>query len=152
MVFTEWNITLLVMRTRVVPGERTHRMSNKPALSTSRMCAQRTAAARRRQAPMAYGSHHTKLLHPPRAACEPGLCVFRLRALLLRSCFVCLFYFSSLPSPFSISISTSFVSSCLFLVGTMLSPRFRFLRRLVQHMIRTLIRTHADLTFHFILV
>ena len=33
--------------------------------------------------------------------------------------------------PFSISIWISFVSSCLFLVGNMLSPRFRFLLRLV---------------------
>ena len=44
-----------------------------------------------------------------------------------------LFYFSSLHYLFSISIWTSFVSSCLrlFLMGTMLSPRFRFLLRLV---------------------
>ena len=32
------------------------------------------------------------------------------------------------------SIWTSFVSSCLFLAGNMLSPLFRFLLRLVQHM------------------
>ena len=36
-----------------------------------------------------------------------------------------LFFFRSFP--FSISIWTSFVSSSLFLAGTMLSPRFRFL-------------------------
>ena len=41
-----------------------------------------------------------------------------------------LFFFSSFP--FSVSITwTSFVSSCLFLVGSMLSPRFRFLLRIV---------------------
>ena len=41
-------------------------------------------------------------------------------------CFFSSFHF------FSISIWTSFVSSCLFLVGTIiLSPRFRFLLRLV---------------------
>ena len=44
------------------------------------------------------------------------------------------FFFSSFPfSILSISIWISFVSSCLFLAGTMLSPRFRFLLRLVQH-------------------
>ena len=58
-------------------------------------------------------------------------------------------YFSSLPSLFSISIWTSFVSSCLFLVGTMLSPRFRFLLRLVWHITCILVRTCADLTFLF---
>ena len=42
---------------------------------------------------------------------------------------ICCFFFSSFP--FSISIWTSFVLSCLFLVGNMLSPRFRFLLRLV---------------------
>ena len=43
-----------------------------------------------------------------------------------------IFFFSSRPSLFSTSIWTSFVASCLFLVGTrMLSPRFRFLLRLV---------------------
>ena len=35
--------------------------------------------------------------------------------------------------PFSISIWISFVSSCLFLVGNTMSPRFRFLLRFVQH-------------------
>ena len=44
------------------------------------------------------------------------------------------FFFSSFPfSILSISIWIWFVSSCLFLAGTMLSPRFRFLLRLVQH-------------------
>ena len=38
-------------------------------------------------------------------------------------------FFSSFA--FSILIWTSFVSSCLFLAGTMLSPRFRFLLRLL---------------------
>ena len=42
------------------------------------------------------------------------------------------FFFSSLRSLFSISICTSFVSSCHLLVGTMRS-RFRLLLRLVQH-------------------
>ena len=42
------------------------------------------------------------------------------------------FFFLVLFLPiFSISIWTSFVSSCLFLVGTMLSPRFPILLRLV---------------------
>ena len=72
----------------------------------------------------------------------------------LACCFSCvfavyLFEFSSLPSLFAISIWTSFVSSSLFLVGTMLSPRFRFLLRLVYYMICILIRTYADLTSVF---
>ena len=53
-------------------------------------------------------------------------------------------FFSSFP--FSISIWPSFVFILFFLVGTMLSPRFRFLLRLVEHMIYILIRTYADLT------
>ena len=68
---------------------------------------------------------------PPRSL---RACSIRLPlACCLLSCVLAvdLFYFSSLPSLFSISIWTSFVSSCLFLVGTMLSPRFRFLLRLV---------------------
>ena len=53
----------------------------------------------------------------------------------LRSCgwffFVFIFFCSPFPL-FSISIWTSIVPSCFFLVGTrMLSPRFRFLLRLV---------------------
>ena len=52
-----------------------------------------------------------------------------------------IFFFSSFP--FSISIWTSFASSCLFLVGTMLSPRFRFLLRLVEHVTCILIRTYV---------
>ena len=60
------------------------------------------------------------------------------------------FIFSSFP--FSISIWTSLVSSCLFLVGNMLSPRFRFLLRDSFTILRVsyiciLIRTYADLTF-----
>ena len=64
-------------------------------------------------------------------------------------CWLILFLFSYFPFRyFSISIWTSFVSSCLFLVGTMLSPRFRFLLRLVeQNMLRISRRTHAGLTF-----
>ena len=65
---------------------------------------------------------------------------------------------SSLPSLFRFRFGHRLFSSCLFLVGTMLSPRFRFLLRLVQHMIYTsstsiyiciLIRTYVDLTFWF---
>ena len=72
-------------------------------------------------------------LHPPRAPCEPNVIrVFPLRAVfflaLLILTYFC-FFFSSFP--FSISIWPSFVSSRLFLVGTMLFPRFRFLLRLV---------------------
>ena len=56
-------------------------------------------------------------------------------ACCLLSCVIAvdLFDFSFLPTvPFFLfRFWTSFVSSCLFLVGTMLSPRFRFLLRLV---------------------
>ena len=86
-------------------------------------------------------------LHPPRLAsvkyacspCVQSLCVFDVDFFF--------FFFSSVPFP--ISIWTSCVSSCLFLVGTMLSPRFRYLLRLVWHMICILIRRYADLTFLF---
>ena len=69
-------------------------------------------------------------LYTPRAPCEPEVCAYSPCVLssLLRSC-CCFFIFSSLPSLFSISIWTSFVSSCLLPVGTMMSPRFRFLLR-----------------------
>ena len=62
--------------------------------------------------------HHVVHMRIPLACC-------------LLSCVVDLFllFFSSFP--FSISIWTAFVSSCLFLAGSMLSPRFRFLLRLV---------------------
>ena len=63
------------------------------------------------------------------------------------------FHFFSLPSLFSISIlETSFVPSCLFLGGTMLSPRFRFLLRLVQHMIYMYLDTYVSWSHLFIFV
>ena len=80
---------------------------------------------------------------------EPEVCVFSWSAVFFLALFMLtyLFYFSLSSFPFSISIWTSFVSSCPSLVGAMLSPRFRFLVRLYQHMI--FIRTYADLTFLF---
>ena len=74
--FGGWNgtIILLARRTRVIPGEWTHRMSKKPASSTSRMYAQGTAAARRNQARMADGLRHTKLLsHQRRGQCGEAI-------------------------------------------------------------------------------
>ena len=68
-----------------------------------------------------------------------------------------IFFFSSFP--FRFRFGHRLFTSCLFLVGTMLSPRFRFLLQLVYHMIYfevyttsiyqvcILIRTYADLTF-----
>ena len=41
------------------------------------------------------------------------------------------FFFSFLPAHFRFRFGHRLFSSCLFLVGTMLSPRFRFLLRLV---------------------
>ena len=78
--------------------------------------------------------YFVSVLSHPRAAWEPELRVFPTLACCLLSCVldVHYYYFSSLPSLFR-SIWKSFVSSCLFLVGIMLSPRFRFLLRLVQH-------------------
>ena len=47
-------------------------------------------------------------------------------------CFFASLHVCVFPSfPFPISIWTLFVSSCLFLVGILLSPRFRFMLRLV---------------------
>ena len=90
---------------------------------------------------------------PPRGTCEPEVCVFPLRAVFFLALLMLIylhFIFSSFP--FSISIWTSLVSSCLFLVGNMLSPRFRFLLRDSFTILRVsyiciLIRTYADLTF-----
>ena len=71
---------------------------------------------------------------PPRAPLASQKYVYSpcVPSSFLRSCclFIYLFFllFSSLCS---ISIWTSFVSSCLFLAGTMLPPGFRFLLRLV---------------------
>ena len=59
-------------------------------------------------------------------------------------------FFCSLPSLFRFRFRHRLFSSCLFLLGTMLSPRFRFLLRLVWHMICILIRTYADVTFLFL--
>ena len=74
---------------------------------------------------------------PPRAACESEVCVFPLRAVfvLVFLLLICFFFLLFLPF-FLFRFWTSFVSSCLVLVGTiMLSPRFRFLLRLVYHII-----------------
>ena len=70
---------------------------------------------------------------PPRAACESEVCVFPLRAVfvLVFLLLICFFFLLFLPF-FLFRFWTSFVSSCLVLVGTiMLSPRFRFLLPLV---------------------
>ena len=74
-------------------------------------------------------------LYLPRAPCEPGVCVFPLRAVFfLLSCVADVdlsFFVSSLPSLIRCRFGHRLFSSCLFLVGTMLSPRVRFLLRLV---------------------
>ena len=72
-------------------------------------------------------------LHPPRDPCEPEVCVFPLREVFFLALMMLtyLFLFSSLPSLFRFRFGHRLFSSCLFLVGTMLSPRFRFLLRLV---------------------
>ena len=75
------------------------------------------------------------------------MCVFSLRPVFLRCwCWLIFIYFSSLPSLFRFRFGHRLYSSWLFLVGTMLSPRFRFLLRLVLHIICILIRTYADLS------
>ena len=82
--------------------------------------------------------------------CEHEVCVFpSVLSSFLRDVVLSLF-FSSLPSFFRFRFEHRLFSSCLFLVGTMLSPRFRFLLRLVSHiytriyivciMIRTYVR------------
>ena len=68
------------------------------------------------------------------APCEPEVCIFPLRAVSFFSYCVAdvdlyLIFFSSFPFPFR--FGHRLFSSCLFPVGTMLSPRFRFLMRLV---------------------
>ena len=69
---------------------------------------------------------------PPRAACEPEVCVFPLRAVFFLALLRLIYFIFLFFLPFFLfRFWTSFVSSCLFLVGTMLSPRFRFLLRLV---------------------
>ena len=95
--------------------------------------------------------YFVSVLSHPRAAWEPELRVFPILACCLLSCVldVHYYYFSSLPSLFR-SIWKSFVSSCLFLVGIMLSPRFRFLLRLVEHMICILIRIYVRWSHVFI--
>ena len=68
---------------------------------------------------------------PPALLASLQVCVFPWCAVFLRSWFLLHFIlFSSLDS-FSMSILTSFVSPCLFLVRIMPSARFRFLLRLV---------------------
>ena len=61
---------------------------------------------------------------PPRAPCEPEVCVFPLRAVFFLSCVADVglsSYFSSLPSLFRFRFGHLLFSTCLFLVGTMLS-------------------------------
>ena len=74
------------------------------------------------------------VLHTPRAACEPAN--LRIPLVCCLACFLALVYFIfySLPSVLRFRFRRRFVSSCLFLVGIMLS--LRFLLRLVQRMIR----------------
>ena len=74
--------------------------------------------------------YFVSVLHPLRAPWEPELCVFSLRAVVFLAFLMLTYFFFFSSSPTSIPIGTSFVS-CLFLVDTMLSPRFRFLLRLV---------------------
>ena len=72
------------------------------------------------------------VLHPPRALLVSlQVCVFPLRAVFSLALLLIYFYFFFSSFPLSISIWTLFVSCCLFLVDIMLSPRFRFLLRLV---------------------
>ena len=71
----------------------------------------------------------------------------------LRSCFLLvliLFLFSSFPFFFDLDIVCFILSFSCGYYAIMLSPRFRFLLRLVQHMLLNLIRTYADLTFSFL--
>ena len=68
---------------------------------------------------------------PPALLASLKYACFPLAYCLLAFLMLTYLYFCFSSFPFSISIWTAFVSSCLFLVGTMLSPRFRFLLRLV---------------------
>ena len=83
------------------------------------------------------------VLHPPARCCEPAnlripSCVSFFLAFLL----LC---FASVPFLFRFRFGSRFVSSCLFVVGIMLSPRFllRLVQRIFIHMCMT--RTYADL-------
>ena len=69
---------------------------------------------------------------PPSAPGEPHACAFPLRAVFLLALLMLSYlFFSSLPAHFRFRFGHRLFSSCLFLVGSMLSPRFRFLLRLV---------------------
>ena len=93
---------------------------------------------------------------PPRAPFEPEVCVFPLRAVVFLALLVLtsffFFLFSSLPSLFRFRFGHRMFHPVFSLrvPGTMLAPRFRFLLRLVQHMICILIRTYTDLTCLFL--
>ena len=79
----------------------------------------------------AWGKMNTRSVRARKSAysrCVMWCGVFSLAFLLFT--FHVFFPFSSFPFFFN-PICLSFVSSCLFLVGIMLSPRFRFLLRLV---------------------
>ena len=94
---------------------------------------------------------------PPRAPCEPEVCVFPLRAVffLYSVADTFIFFFSSCP--FSISIWTSFVFilsfSCGYYAVSSVSvsagTRLAYVR--VWYVWCILIRTYADLTFFFCL-
>ena len=87
---------------------------------------------------------------PPALLATLQICVYPcVFSSLLLSCFY-FFYFFSLSCLFLFRFGRRCVSSCLFLVGIMLSPSF--LLRLVKRTYHVyLIRTHADLTFFFCL-
>ena len=72
-------------------------------------------------------------LHPPSAPCEPQVCVFPLRAVFFLAFLLFTFFFFSLPSLFRFRFGHRFfiLSSFLWVLCCMLSPRFRFLLRLV---------------------
>ena len=65
---------------------------------------------------------------PPRCLRACKSCVLPLRAVFFLAFLLFIYGIFLVFLPFSISIWASCVSSCLFLVGIMLSPRFRFLR------------------------
>ena len=74
------------------------------------------------------------VLHPfPARLASMQICVFPLCAFFLLGCFFIFFGFSSRPSLFRFRLGRRFVSSCLFLVGSMLPPRFML--RLAQRII-----------------
>ena len=71
-------------------------------------------------------------LHSPRPPCESEVCVFPLRTVFFLALLMLTYvFFFFLPSLFRFRFGHRLFSSCIFLVGTMLSPRFLFLLRLV---------------------